>query len=63
MNDNTTTLLKKIENLEKAEIIRSLEETKGVISHASLKLGITERMMYYKMKKYGIRRNDVLKHQ
>ena len=60
---NDQTLLEKIGNLERSEIIKSLEENNGVISRAALKLGITERMIYYKMKKYGIRRTDVLRKQ
>lgn len=63
MDAHDQTLLKKVEDLERTEILRSLEQTGGVISHAALKLGITERMMYYKMKKYGIRRSDFIKQE
>jgi transcriptional regulator with GAF, ATPase, and Fis domain len=49
------TLKNKIELIEKEEIIKALEESGFVIVHAARKLGITERMIGYKIKKYKIR--------
>jgi len=48
------TLKNKIEHIEKEEIIRALEECNYIMAHAARKLGITERMIGYKMKKYEI---------
>ncbi|MBI5675912.1 MAG: hypothetical protein HZC48_08845 [Nitrospirae bacterium] len=45
----------KIKEIEKEEIIRSLKECGWVMAKAARKLGITERMIGYKIKKYGIR--------
>ncbi len=40
--------------LERAAIIEALEETGWVKARAARALGITERMIGYKIKKYGI---------
>jgi Nif-specific regulatory protein len=48
------TLKSKIEHIEKEEIIRSLEECNYIMAHAAKRLGITERMIGYKIKKYRI---------
>ncbi len=47
-------LTKKVELLEKREILRALAETKGIKSRAAQVLGISERMLRYKMKAYGL---------
>ena len=47
----------KIVDIEKEAIINALNECNGVIAKAARKLGITERIIGYKMKKYGINRN------
>ena len=46
--------------LEKEEIINALKECNGVMSRAARKLGITERMIGYKIKKYNIRKDEVI---
>jgi len=49
-------LKEKINEIEREEIINALRECKWVMARAARKLGITERMIGYKIKKYGIRR-------
>ncbi len=51
-----STLKDKIEGLEKREIIEAMKECNWVMARAARKLGITERMIGYKVKKYGIRK-------
>ena len=53
------TLKEKIEDLEKEEIISALRESNWVMAQAARKLGITERMIGYKIKKYGLRIKEV----
>jgi Nif-specific regulatory protein len=48
------TLKSRIEHIEKEEIIKALEECNYVMAHAAKRLGITERMIGYKIKKYKI---------
>ena len=48
-------LKNKIELIEKQEITRALEECNYVMVQAARQLGITERMIGYKIKKYNIR--------
>jgi len=52
-------LKNKIEVLEKEEIIHALRESNWVMSRAAKALGITERMIGYKIKKYGLRIKEV----
>lgn len=53
------TLLKdSIEQFERDEIFDALEESDWVMARAARKLGITDRMIGYKIKKYGIKRLD-----
>jgi transcriptional regulator with GAF, ATPase, and Fis domain len=40
--------------LEKALIRKALQHADGIRARAATLLGITERMMHYKMKKYNI---------
>lgn len=47
-------LKEKIEMLEKEEIVLALFECNWVKARAARRLGITERMIGYKIKKYGI---------
>ena len=47
-------LKKKVEDLEKREILRALEEEGWVRFRAAKKLGITERMFNYRLRKYGM---------
>lgn len=49
-------LKEKIKEIEKVEIISALDECNWVVARAARKLGITERMIGYKIKKYGIKR-------
>jgi two-component system response regulator AtoC len=53
------TLKDKIRGLEKEEIIKALKECDWVMARAARKLGITERMITYKIDKYGIRTKEV----
>jgi len=49
-------LKEKVREIEKEEILRALAETNWVMARAARMLGITERMIGYKIKKYGIRK-------
>ena len=51
-------LKNKIKEIEKEEIIKALEECDWIMARAAKKLGITERMIGYKIKKYGIRNRE-----
>ena len=53
------TLKDKIKALEKEEIIKALRECGWVMAKAARKLGITERMITYKISKYGIRTKEI----
>ena len=50
------TLTDKVKGIEKEEILNALRECDWVMSRAARKLGITERMIGYKIKKYKITR-------
>lgn len=50
------TLTEKVKGIEKEEILNALRECNWVMSKAARKLGITERMIAYKIKKYEIKR-------
>ena len=53
------TLLKdSIEQFERGEIFNALKDSDWVMARAARKLGITERMIRYKIKKYGIERGQ-----
>jgi len=54
-----STLKEHIRDIEKEEIIRALRECDWVMAKAARKLGITERMIGYKIKKYEIRKEGV----
>lgn len=53
------TLKDKIKDLEREAIIGALRESNWVMARAARKLGITERMIGYKIKKYGLRIKEV----
>lgn len=53
------TLKDRVREFEREEIIIALKECNGVMARAARRLGITERMIGYKMKKYGIRKEEV----
>jgi two-component system NtrC family response regulator len=48
------TLTHKVQRLEMMEIKRALQENSGIKSRAARALGITERMLSYKMKNYNL---------
>ncbi|MGO9013747.1 MAG: helix-turn-helix domain-containing protein [Dissulfurispiraceae bacterium] len=53
------TLLKNsVEQFERDEITNALKESNWVMARAARKLGITYRMIGYKIKKYGIKRGE-----
>ena len=60
MEHSGTSLKDRIEKLERAEIIKALEACNWVMARAAKMLGITERMIGYKIRKYGIRVKEVL---
>jgi len=47
-------LKEKVEDLERREIVSALREVGWMKSRAARRLGITERMLNYRIKKYGI---------
>ena len=49
----------KIKDIEREEIINALRECDWVMARAARKLGISERMIGYKIKKYGIMKREV----
>jgi len=51
----------RVQDIEKEEIIKAIEECNWIMSRAARKLGITERMIGYKIKKYKIRKEEVVK--
>jgi len=57
------TLKSKIEQLEKESIITALDECDWVQTRAARSLGITERMIGYKIKKYRIMKGDRKEHR
>jgi len=59
MEHSGTSLKDMIEELERAEIIKALKECNWIMARAAKMLGITERMIGYKIRKYGIRVKEV----
>lgn len=59
MNNAGTSLKDRIEEIEKEEIIKALKECNWVMARAAKRLGITERMIGYKIQKYGLRIKEV----
>ncbi len=53
------TLKDRIQELERGEIIKALKECDWIMARAARKLGITERIIVYKINKYGIRKKEV----
>lgn len=53
------TMKNKLKEMEKQEIINALRECNWVMAKAANKLGITERMIGYKIKKYGLKIKEV----
>jgi two-component system, NtrC family, response regulator AtoC len=48
----------KVIEIEKEEITRALRESKWIMARAARMLGITERMIAYKIRKYEIRKEE-----
>lgn len=48
----------KIQEIEKEEILQALEQCNWVMARAARMIGITERMIGYKIKKYGIKKEE-----
>jgi Nif-specific regulatory protein len=46
----------KVTEIEKEEITKALTESNWIMARAARLLGITERIIGYKIKKYGIRK-------
>ncbi|TAN42596.1 MAG: hypothetical protein EPN25_02730 [Nitrospirae bacterium] len=57
--ETMTFLIDKIKDLEREEIVSALRESNWVMAKAARRLGITERMIGYKIKKYGLRIKEV----
>ena len=51
-------LKERVRNLEKEAILYALQECNWVMAKAARSLGITERMIGYKIKKYNIRKEE-----
>ena len=52
-------LTDKVREIEREEILNALRECNGIMSRAARKLGITERMIGYKIRKYKIRKEEM----
>jgi transcriptional regulator with GAF, ATPase, and Fis domain len=55
------TLKESIQEIEKKEIINALKESDWIMTRAALKLGLTDRIIGYKARKYGIKREIVFR--
>ncbi len=53
-----STLKEKVKEMEREAIVDALVECSWIMAKAARKLGITERMIGYKIKKYGIKRGE-----
>ena len=58
LSDKATTLDEMTAEVERQAILNALWETKGVITEAAARLGITRRVLRYKMIKLGISTDD-----
>jgi len=52
-------LTDKVREIEREEILNALRECNWIMSRAARKLGITERMIGYKIRKYKIRKEEM----
>lgn len=52
------TLKDRIGEIERREIVDALRQCNWIMARAARRLGITERMIGYKVKKYGIRKEE-----
>lgn len=55
LEDNNLSLTEKVKYMEKREIQKALNASHGIKSKAARALGVTERILSYKMKNYGIK--------
>ena len=51
----------RVKEIEKQEIINALKGCNWVKAKAARKLGITERIIGYKVKKYNIQKDEIVK--
>ena len=51
----------KVKKIEREEIMNAMNGCNWVMSRAARKLGITERMIGYRIKKYNIRKDELKK--
>ena len=59
MGNSMDSLRNKVKEMEREEIINALRECNWIMARAARRLGITERMIGYKVRKYGIRVKEV----
>jgi Nif-specific regulatory protein len=59
MGNSDDNLKHRIQEMEKEAILTALEESDWIMARAAKRLGITGRMIGYKIKKYGIRTKEV----
>jgi Nif-specific regulatory protein len=59
MGNVMDSLRNKVKEMEREEIINALRECNWIMARAARRLGITERMIGYKVRKYGIRVKEV----
>ena len=52
-------LTDKVKEIERQEIVNALKECNWIMSRAARKLGITQKMIGYKVKNYNIRKEAV----
>ncbi|MEW6052623.1 MAG: helix-turn-helix domain-containing protein [Nitrospirota bacterium] len=56
-------LPEKVQEIEREEIVNAMKECGWVMSRAARRLGITERMIGYRIRKYNIRKEEIEKEQ
>lgn len=54
-----SSLKDQLEDMEKEAILSSLKKCNWVMAKAARQLGITERMIGYKVKKYNIQKDNI----
>jgi Nif-specific regulatory protein len=59
MGNAMDTLSYRVKEMEREEIIKALRECDWVMAKAARKLGITERIIGYKVRKYRLRTKEV----
>jgi Nif-specific regulatory protein len=53
-SDADASLTSSVEELERQQILKAMEEAKGVQAKAAKSLGITPRQLGYRLRKYGL---------